>query len=240
MEFPDGVLYIDPYLSDNVACIEGPQMTRQFALPMQPQEVGDATWVLVTHLHLDHCDVRSLAPIALASPFCRFMCPNECRSMLRAVGIDETRVVVAPEAWTPLTAHVQVIGIPAAHPTIERDSDGQLRFLGYLLQYDGRRIYHAGDTSPAQEMLDKLATLGPIDTAFLPVNERNYYREARGIIGNMSVREAFQLASDLKVRTLVPMHWDMFAPNSVYAQEIELLFELIKPPFEMRIYPERI
>jgi len=237
---PGCVIYIDPYLTDNVARVEGPEMARQFPLPMRPEDVDDADWVLVTHIHLDHCDLHSLVPIAQASPSCRFVCPNECIRALRAAGIADKRLVTAPEDWMDLASRVRVICVPAAHPTIERDDEGRLRFVGYVLESDGRRLYHAGDTSPAREMLEKLAGLAPIDTAFLPVNERNYYRESRGIIGNMTVREAFQLATDLKVRTLVPIHWDMFAPNSVYLEEIRLLYELIKPPFQMQIYPDRI
>ena len=240
MVFPGSVIYVDPYLSDNVAHVEGPEMARQFPLAMRAEDVVDADWVLVTHIHLDHCDVHSLVPIAQGSPSCRFMCPDECATVLRAAGIDEARIATASETWAPLNPAVKVIAVPAAHPRVERDAKGNLRFIGYVLEYDGRRIYHAGDTSPAHEIIDKLETLLPIDTAFLPVNERNFYRELRGIIGNMSVREAFQLARELKVRTVVPMHWDMFSPNSVYVEEIRLLFELMKPPFEMRIYPDQI
>jgi hypothetical protein len=36
------------------------------------------------------------------------------------------------------------------------------------------------------------------------------------------------------------MHWDMFAPNSVYLEEIELLYRLMQPSFEMKVYPEVI
>ena len=82
--------------------------------------------------------------------------------------------------------------------------------------------------------------MGSIDVAFIPVNERNFYREKRGIIGNMSVREAFQMAADIGVKTLVPTHWDMFAPNSVYKEELDLLYKLMRPPFEMRIDPQEL
>jgi len=74
----------------------------------------------------------------------------------------------------------------------------------------------------------------------MPVNERNFYREKRGIVGNMSVREAFQMATDIGVKTLVPTHWDMFAPNSVYKEELNLLYELMRPPFEMRLDPQEL
>ncbi|MGE4056620.1 MAG: MBL fold metallo-hydrolase, partial [Vicinamibacterales bacterium] len=67
-----------------------------------------------------------------------------------------------------------------------------------------------------------------------------YYRDGRGIIGNMSVREAFQMAADLGVTTLVPMHWDLFAPNSVPREELALLYELLRPPFRLVLNPASV
>jgi L-ascorbate metabolism protein UlaG (beta-lactamase superfamily) len=240
MGFPGSVLYMDPYLTDNVAAIEGPELARRFPPPMKPGEVGDADWIAITHIHLDHCDLESLVPMSVASPRSRFVCPNECGKALLAAGIARERIVTAPENWLQLGDSLSLIAIPAAHPLVERDDEGFLRFVGYVLESAGRRFYHAGDTSPSREVIDAVAALSPIDTAFIPVNERNFYREMRGIIGNMTVREAFQLAGDLGVRTLVPTHWDMFAPNSVYREEIELLYRLMKPAFGMRIYPDEV
>jgi len=240
MSFAGCVLYVDPYLSDNVEAIEGPDLRRMFPLPFQPGQVTDAHWVLVTHIHIDHCDLHSLIPLSKASPQCRFVCPQECVRALQEAGIDESRVLVAPENWFDLGGGARLVAVPAAHPTIQREADGSLRFVGYVIEHEGRRFYHAGDTSVEKELIDRLVSLSPIDVAFLPVNERNYYRESNGIIGNMTVREAFRLAADLKVKTLVPMHWDMFAPNSVYREEIELLYRLEAPPFDLRFYPETL
>jgi L-ascorbate metabolism protein UlaG (beta-lactamase superfamily) len=85
-----------------------------------------------------------------------------------------------------------------------------------------------------------LRRLAPIEIAVLPVNERNYYRDRRGIVGNMSIREAFGLAEEIGARTLVPVHWDMFAPNCVPREEIELACRLLKPACEIRIYPREL
>lgn len=240
MTFNDCVLYVDPYLSDNVETTEGSELRRMFKLPFSPGQVTDADWILVTHAHIDHCDLYSLLPIAKASPQSKFVCPNECVRALIAAGIPEERLVVASETWMNIGMDTQLIAVPAAHPTIQRDEIGNLSCVGYVIEHQGRRFYHAGDTSVKKELIDRLNFLAPIEIAFLPVNECNYYRESRGIIGNMTVREAFQLATDLKVKALVPMHWDMFAPNCVYKEEIELLYRLIQPSFDLRFYPESI
>jgi L-ascorbate 6-phosphate lactonase len=124
--------------------------------------------------------------------------------------------------------------VPAAHTEIHRNLEGELRDVGYLLKMGDTTIYHAGDTIPHPEIFTALKGEG-IDIAFLPVNERNHYRDAQGIIGNMTLREAFQMATDLGVKTLIPTHWDMFAPNSAFPEEIELLHKLLAPPFELKI-----
>jgi L-ascorbate metabolism protein UlaG (beta-lactamase superfamily) len=239
-QFGDVVVYTDPYLSDHVAESEGAEMHRLFPVTIEPGAVTDADFVLISHAHLDHCDFSTVLPLARASSKCMIVCPNEVARSLKGRGISDKRLIAAREEWIGLGEGLRVMPVPAAHTEIEHDTDGLLRYVGYVIEYQGRRIYHAGDTSPAMALLERLKQLTPIDTAFLPVNERNFYRERRGIIGNMSVREAFQMATDIGVKVLVPIHWDMFAPNSVYLEEIELLYRLMQPSFDMKVYPEEI
>lgn len=215
-------------------------MQRLRPVPIEPSSVSDADFVLVTHAHLDHCDLKTLVPLSFASSACRFVCPNEVAKLLRGAGIDSRRLILARENWIALGPQARVIPVPAAHPRIETDDEDYLRCVGYVMECDGRRFYHGGDGSPDDRVFERLNRLGPIDVAFLPVNERNFYRDKRGIIGNMSVREAFQMAADIEVKTLVPTHWDMFAPNSVYKEELNILYELMRPPFEMRLDPQEL
>ncbi|CAG4884358.1 protein of unknown function [Georgfuchsia toluolica] len=202
--------------------------------------VDDADWVLITHAHMDHCDVKTLVPLSCASCQCHFMGPQDVGDVLAAQGIETTRFVRAEHGWFSLGNDLRVHPLPAAHPEIEVDPQGSSRYVGYLIEYRGKRIYHSGDTSLNTSVIEAVSAFKPIDVAILPVNECNYYREARGIIGNMSVREAFQFAENIQVATLVPMHWDMFVPNSVYREEIETYFRLAQPPFRMLLNPTQI
>lgn len=240
LQFDDTVVYIDPYLSDSVAELDGEDLQRLVPIPILPENVTDATWVLISHIHLDHCDPQTLIPLSCSSSECKFICPQEVGILLSELGISKSRIVAAPEEWMVLSSDLRLRAVPSAHPAIERDASGCLRCVGYVLEYQNRLIYHAGDTSPAVELIDALKNLGSIEVALLPVNEKNFYRDRRGIIGNMSVREAFQMAIDIDAATIVPMHWDMFQPNSVFLEEIELLYRLIAPPIKMLIRPEEI
>jgi L-ascorbate 6-phosphate lactonase len=232
------VIYVDPYLSDSVAEREGPHLRRQIPIPILPENVIDAHVVCITHAHPDHCDDATLLPLSTASPACCFVCPAEvAEHLVGALHIPPTRIVVATEAWIDLGSGVRVRAIPAAHPRIERDAQGNARCVGYLFESGGRRVYHSGDCSVDPEQVAILKGLLPIDVAFLPVNERNFYREQLGIIGNMSVREAFGFAADLGVRMVVPMHYDMFQPNAVYPDEIREVYERERPPFSLVFDP---
>lgn len=234
------VFYTDPYLTDHVAEVEGADMRRLKPVPIEPSKVIDADFVLITHAHMDHCDLKTLVPLASASPACRFVCPNEVSKLLANGGIDRKRMILAKEEWIEAGPRVRIMPVPAAHPQVQIDQEGYLRCVGYVIEWDGRRLYHGGDGSPDDRVFERLRQIGSIDVAFIPVNERNFYREKRGIIGNMSVREAFQMAVDIGTKILVPTHWDMFAPNSVYEEEIKLLYDLIRPPFAMQLNPQQL
>jgi L-ascorbate metabolism protein UlaG (beta-lactamase superfamily) len=166
--------------------------------------------------------------------------PKFLHPALRELGINDERIITACNKWHILNKNLSFRTVPAAHPEIERDSDGNNRYVGYLLKFDNRILYHSGDTSIRGEIIKDLMTDAPIDIALVSVNEKNYYKDEKGIIGNMTIREAFQLSEDIGASTFVPMHWDMFVNNYVYREEIELLYNKISPKFIMKINPDEL
>lgn len=234
------VLYVDPYLSDSVRQHEAEDLARLLPVPVPPEGVTDADLVLITHEHRDHCDCDTLVPLATASPQCRMAGPPPVIDQLRRAGIAEGRLVEMRAGALQLAPDLSVLPVPAMHPRIEPLAGGGWRSIGYLIEWRGRRLWHAGDTGVCDELIEHLRRLGPIDVALLPVNESNHFRRRRGIVGNMSVREAFQLAEELGVRCVVPTHWDMFRANCTFEEEIRLLYGLLKPPFRLAINPTRL
>ena len=238
--FPGVTVYLDPYLSNSVQELDAPDLARLKPIAYHPSSMFDADWVLITHDHIDHCDPYTLQDVATASPGCRFVGPPTVRSNLVKWDINPGRIACASEFWQHLGPDLRVCAVPAAHPTVERDAQGQMLCVGYILEYADRRIYMAGDTCVTEELLSTLKKFGPIHTAFLPVNEHNFFRGRRGIIGNMSVREAFQLATEIGVHQVVAVHWDMFEINSVDPAEIRIVHERMRPAFRLLIDPETI
>lgn len=238
--FAGVTVYVDPYLSNAVQELDAPDLERQVDVPFKPENVTDADWVLITHEHIDHCDPHTLPKLAEASPQARFLGPAPVLEILKSWGINETRLLLAEENWQSLANNLEVLAIPAAHLTVERDVYKRLRYIGFLLKYHNNKIYIAGDTVVCDELITALKAQLPIHTAFLPVNEHNYFKNRRGIIGNMSAREAFQLAHELKFKQVVALHWDMFAINAVSPAEIRLVYDTMRPDFDLLINPEQI
>lgn len=233
IDLDDLTVVVDPYLSHSVQQLDAPDLVRQVPIPYQPHELRIVDWVLMTHEHMDHCDPHTLPILAQASPQARFIGPLEVRKQLKQWEISGERILQTPPDEFDLGAGLSVQTIPAAHPRIRFDQDGQPQAVGYLFKHKGRSLYLAGDTSVCDELLKVLKDLGPIDTALLPVNEDNFFRRRRGIVGNMTIREAFGLAAEVGIRNVVPVHWDMFAANSASPDEINAVYRTKSWPFEL-------
>ncbi len=51
---------------------------------------------------------------------------------------------------------------------------------------------------------------------------------------------AFGLAEEIGISLVVPVHWDMFAANSVSPDEIMAIYRQIKPRFDLEMNPAAI
>ncbi|MGZ5307433.1 MAG: MBL fold metallo-hydrolase [Actinomycetota bacterium] len=202
----------DPFLS--------PYDGRLHDSPLAPEEAVGIDVVFCSHEHVDHLDVPSIGAIANASPGAVFVVPSPIVDMVTEAGVPAGRVIgLQPDGPTDVGG-VSVRAVPACHGVTMDDaygfgetlSGGLVRFLGFVVDIGGVRIYHAGDTIHFDGMEQTLAGLG-IDVALLPINGRDAEREGRGIVGNLDHREAAWLGSRIGAGLLVPMHYDLFARN---------------------------
>jgi len=218
-------ILVDPYLSNSVQELDSSDLERKVVSRYQPNEMKNIDWILITHDHLDHCDPHTLPLLAQNNPQSKFIGPKTVRKILLKWNILPERILYPPSNPLHLGSGISVRATPAAHPELKYDDEGLPVAVGWLFEYQSSKIYMAGDTSVCQELIDSLEKFKPIDVAVLPVNEDNFYRRRRGIIGNMSIREAFQLALDIEAKSLVPVHWDLFEANSASPDEIQAVYK---------------
>ena len=96
-------------------------------------------------------------------------------------------------------------------------TQGRHLYLGYVIEVEGLRLYHSGDTLFYDGLVEHLGDR-PFDVLFLPINGRD---PARGVAGNMSAAEAVALATVVRPRYLVPHHYEMFTFNTVPIGDFE-------------------
>ena len=211
----DAIVYLDPFLSDRPTRLIPPL----FAAESGPL----ADLVLCTHEHWDHLDPHTLQGLAQASQQARFVVPLPIVEQVTALGISLERVIgVQPDEELELGA-VKLFPVPAMHGLkappavydfgfVERDDKRLYRYLGYVIEMAGVRVYSAGDTIAFDGLIERLRRL-EVDIALLPINGRSYFREQLDIVGNLDEREAADLAAAAGVKLLVPTHYEMFAAN---------------------------
>ncbi len=147
-----------------------------------------ADLVLITHAHPDHNNREDIDKIIKKET--KFIGASKCLE-----GYD-TLATSKPGFKTSFN------GIKIEAVRAYNNIDGKLQFhpksenwVGYIIEVDGTRIYHAGDTDNIPEM----ERLRDIDIALLPMGGKY----------TMTMDEAVGAAKVINAKTVVPMHYKM-------------------------------
>jgi len=188
-------LVIDPFITPN------PKAAHVEISALNP------THVLVTHGHEDHvADVEVLVKASGAV----LVAPYEVATWFGAKGIDGA-MAVNPGARIPLNAgpdqaSVRVVG--AVHSSTLPDGSPGGVACGYVVDFEGMRVYHAGDTDLSMEM-ELVGRMWSPDLAILPIG-------GTFTMGYSDVPAAMDM---LQCREVVGMHYDTFPPITIDREE---------------------
>lgn len=167
-------------------------------------EPRDADLVLIGHPHFDHLDPAEIAKVS--GPKTEVVTVAECAAKLKEAGFSGTVRVVKPGD------RLEVKGILVeAVPAYNTDKDFHLKekgWAGFLVELDGVRLYHAGDTDFIPEMKD-LKT----DVALLPVSG----------IYVMTAEQAAEAAKAINPKVAVPMHYGSIVGTAADAERFREL-----------------
>ena len=209
IETKETTLLIDPYFSDSassVAC-------------HRKQPVDSSVWdidpdiILITHDHIDLNDKETLNRFINENTERTVLSPKSVRkSLLGYKGKHNLVEVSNGVVWT--CNDVTVTTVSAKH------SDEFA--VGFIIECEGKRIYHTGDTLYCPPMLKNIRD---IDAVILPINGRG---------NNMNAADAGKFASEIGAKLAIPMHFgmlddidpDIFEYNNKYVPEIYGEFEL--------------
>jgi len=202
----------DPLLGGNMGVL------RRHGAPVDRARLRKIDVVLLSHLHRDHFDLRSLRSLPASVPA---VVPRGAAA-LAAKGGRETVIELGP-GETATVAGLEILATPATHDG-HRDRWGdEVSPLGFVVSRNRKRVYFAGDT----DLFDQMAELGPLDAALLPVWGWGP-RLGPGHLDPARAAEALRL---LRPRLAVPIHWGTLFPRGLARLLPERLSE---PPLEFQ------
>ncbi len=177
-------LLIDPFLTGNPKAKAKPEDFRP-------------GFIVLSHGHGDHVgDTVAIAKRARAKVIATF----ELGNWLGSQGVDAVPMGYGGWARFPFGA---VKFTQAIHSSSATGDDGKPIYLGepagILLDFHGKRVYHAGDTALFSDMR-LIGEDAPIDLACLPIGEHFV----------MGPKDGAKAVEFLKPKRVVPMHYGTF------------------------------
>ncbi|MDD5432572.1 MAG: MBL fold metallo-hydrolase [Candidatus Omnitrophica bacterium] len=179
-----------------------------------PKNSPKADIILITHDHYDHCsetDVKSISTkdaVILAS--------LGAGEKLKESGVLCKEIMFLEPFKNAEIGGVKVFAVPSYnigkpyHPKSAKN-------LGFIVEAEGSKIYHAGDTDKIPEMEDFHC-----DIALLPV----------GGTFTMNAQEASEAALVIKPKVAIPMH---YGSGTGSKEDGERFAELLKGKIEVKI-----
>jgi L-ascorbate metabolism protein UlaG (beta-lactamase superfamily) len=239
-------LLMDPYLSDSLtakyAGTNKPHV-RMTERVVAPERLGFVDAVTSSHNHTDHFDPETLRPLLEANPDLRLVVPEANRAVAAGrLGTSPERLQGLDDGGSLDAAGFVIHGLPSAHDVIETDPDGHHRYLGYIVECGQWRVYHSGDTRRYEGLEERLSAFR-LDVGLLPING---WAPERRVAGNLSAREAVDVALGGRIPLVVPHHYDMFEFNTAdpavfetAAREAGLGFRTLRSGERLTLEPGR-
>ena len=169
-----------------------------------PSESHDADLVLISHPHFDHLDPASVAKIVKADA--EIVTVADCASKLKEAGITNSVHVVKP--GDKLQVKGVAIEVIPAYNISKKFHTKESGWAGFVLEVNGVRLYHAGDTDFIPEMHGL-----KVDVALLPVSGTYV----------MTAEEAAQAARAINPKVAIPMHYGTIVGTLADAKRFQTL-----------------
>jgi L-ascorbate metabolism protein UlaG (beta-lactamase superfamily) len=207
-----------------------------------PSPLGGAQAALVTHLHGDHADPAAIAAsIAKGAPVFRpepnpgsgedLLFTADTEAKFRQSGLE-------PIAVQPWQEHrVGSFRIIAA-PAVDGLGDPQRT---WVVECDGKRVLHAGDTMFHAYWWQIARHIGPINVAFLPINGPvlvlPHLQPPSPFHAAMLPEEAAVAAAMLHAGLAVPIHYRLIHNPPHYVEATDALERFSSKAIELGVKP---
>jgi len=201
-------ILFDPVFAERASPLSFAGPRRIVPLPIDIAGLPRIDVVLISHNHYDHLDadaVTRLAAMGEGGP--RFLVPLGLKAWFATLGITK----VDEYDWWQETREgdLEITFVPVQHWSKRRlDDANQTLWGGWVVEGEGLRLIHTGDTGYSKDFRDIGERLGPFDMAFIPIGA--YAPRWFMKVMHVDVPEAVQIREDLKAARAIGMHWGTF------------------------------
>ena len=196
VQLAESNLLIDPILSNWLFV-----MKRQKRPGLRLTDIPAADVVLLSHAHFDHLHKPTLRRL----PSHRIaIVPWGVGDLARGLGFDR---IIELEWWESYgRGDLRITLTPAKHWGARLLRDNHRGYGGFMIEYRGRRLYHAGDSAYFDGFRQIGERFSP-EVALLPIGA-SHPESFRSV--HMDPADAIRVFSELHARWLVPMHYGTF------------------------------
>jgi L-ascorbate metabolism protein UlaG (beta-lactamase superfamily) len=210
-------LLTDPVLRSHVgiqlpgAITIGPRRLVQPALNIK--ELPPLDGVLVSHAHMDHCDLGTLRRL-----------PRRTRAIVQQGNRDLVRRFheIHDLAWgeSVEAGGARIEAIEVNHWGARRLTDKHRGYGGFLITKQGRAVVFGGDTAYTNAFARLRRRLPQIDLAILPIGSYDPY-----VAAHANPEQAWAMRREMNASYILPMHHSTFRLSREPVREpIERLF----------------
>jgi N-acyl-phosphatidylethanolamine-hydrolysing phospholipase D len=198
----------DPIFSAYASPIPFAGPRRIVPLPIDIPDLPKIDVVMISHNHYDHLDedsVLRLAAMPQGSP--RFLVPLGLKAWFTTRGI--TRVDEFDWWQSTTDGPLQITLVPVQHWSKRTLADTNATLWGgWVVEGEGLRIIHTGDTGYSKDFGDIGERFGGFDMAFIPIGAYapRWFMQTM----HVDVAEAVQIRADLNAARAIGIHWGTF------------------------------
>jgi N-acyl-phosphatidylethanolamine-hydrolysing phospholipase D len=203
IQIGDKVLLTDPIFTNTAGIIS----KRLIEPGILPSSIDRLDYILISHIHFDHLSYGSLS---LLPKTATILLPPGGGEYTPEFGFSEYREM---NVWTTFEADgVRITAVPVKH------FDGRYGFdvawldhhtyTGYVIEYQGKTVFFAGDTGYDLEMFREIGRKFAIDIALIPIapiEPRDFMKRV-----HTDPEEALQIFEDVGAKFMIPIHHRTF------------------------------
>ena len=172
-----------------------------------PSSLNKMDYILISHIHFDHLNYGSLSMLPTSATL---LLPPGGAKYTPEFGFSNYREM---NPWTTLEADgVRITAVPVKHFNGRYGFDGAWlnynTFIGYVIEYEGKTVFFAGDTGYDTEKFKEIGRRFAIDVALIPIAPVEPHEFMKRV--HADPEEALQIFDDVHARFMIPIHHRTF------------------------------